>query len=175
MMFFGLMLFAFFYSPPPHLRVSFWEAAEREKPAVLPHSSCSWGNELPSAAQHRLWNSHSFQHLLLLWKRGLHFALYSFHLIFNFDLIWSWCNCVSVFRISCMNTVLVWATIQRNSFTKAGISNITLVFLSEILMTITKVQRFNNEADFIIISHKQAISYFRNPLLFPPQSQSILK
>ncbi len=95
--------------------------------------------------------------------------------ILNFSLIWSWCNCVCVFRISYMNTVLVWATIQRNSFTKAGISNITLVFLVEILMTITKVQRFNNEADFIIISHKQAISYFRNPPLFPPQSQSILK
>ncbi len=81
--------------------------------------------------------------------------------MFNF----SWCNCVSVFRISCMNTVLVWATIQRNSFTKAGISNITLVFLVEILMTITKVQRFNNGC--VIISHKQAMSYFTNPLLSP--------
>lgn len=72
-----------------------------------------------------------------------------------------------MFRTSCMNTVLVWATIQRNSFTKAGISNITLVFLVEIPMMITKVQRFNNEADFVIISHKQAIFYFTNPLLFP--------
>ncbi len=62
-----------------------------------------------------------------------------------------------------MNTVLVWATIQRNAFTKAGISNITLVFLVEILVTITKVQRFNN--DCVIISHKQALSYFTNPLL----------
>lgn len=67
-----------------------------------------------------------------------------------------------------MNTVSEWATVPGHSFTKAGISNITLVFPVEILMMITKVQRFNNEADLIVISHEQTISYHRNALLFFP-------
>lgn len=79
-------------------------------------------------------------------------------------MIWSWCNCVSVFRILCLNTVLVWATMWGNSFMKAGISSITLVFLVEILMMITKVQKFNNKE-----SHKQATSLFilKKSLVFP--------
>lgn len=65
------------------LFVRLWAASAREKPAVLPHASCSWGNELPSSAQHRQWNPHAFQHLLLLWKRGLHCTAFSIFVLFT--------------------------------------------------------------------------------------------